>query len=73
MVHLWQHHRGTPGRGRYHNQEWAEKMIEIGLMPTDTGKPGGRITGDHMADPISVHPGIPQAARHGLLDVPKGV
>ena len=25
MAHLWQHHHGKPGRGRYHNQEWAER------------------------------------------------
>lgn len=50
MAHLWQQHFGEPGRGRYHNQEWGAKMEEIGLMPSATGKPGGRKTGDHMAD-----------------------
>lgn len=50
MVHLWQHHFGDPGRGRYHNKQWAQKMISIGLMPSSTGKPGGKTTGDHMAD-----------------------
>lgn len=50
MTHLWQQHRGKPGRGRYHNQEWAEKMEAIGLMPSSTGQPGGARTGDHMAD-----------------------
>ena len=50
MCHLWQHHHGTPGRGRYHNPQWADKMEAIGLMPSSTGKPGGRRTGDHMAD-----------------------
>ena len=25
-------------------------MIEIGLMPSDTGKPGGKIVGQHMGD-----------------------
>lgn len=50
MVHLWQAHFGSPGRGRYHNQEWAAKMIEIGLMPTDTGKVGGKTTGQKMSD-----------------------
>lgn len=48
MVHLWQHHYGTPGRGRYHNRQWAEKMKSLGLQPTDTGKPGGRELGDQM-------------------------
>jgi predicted SprT family Zn-dependent metalloprotease len=54
MCHLWQHHHGKPGRGRYHNPEWANKMEFIGLMPSSTGKPGGRRVGDHMADyPVS--------------------
>lgn len=46
MVHLWQHHEGTPGRGRYHNREWAAKMKAIGLQPTDTGMEGGQETGE---------------------------
>ncbi len=49
-THLWQSHFGTPGRGRYHNAEWAEKMESIGLMPSSTGQPGGRRVGDQMAD-----------------------
>jgi predicted SprT family Zn-dependent metalloprotease len=48
MVHLWQHHFGKPGRGRYHNKEWADKMQSIGLQPTSTGKDGGAETGDVM-------------------------
>ena len=48
MVHLWQHHFGKPGRGRYHNTEWAEKMKAIGLQPSSTGKDGGEETGDVM-------------------------
>jgi len=50
MAHLWQSHFGSPGRSRYHNGEWADKMEAIGLMPSSTGKPGGRRTGDRMAD-----------------------
>lgn len=50
MAHLWQHHFGKPGRGRYHNVEWADKMESIGLMPSSTGKPDGKKTGDSMAD-----------------------
>ena len=52
MTHLWQHHYGKPGRGRYHNKEWGDKMECIGLMPSHTGKPGGRRTGDKMSDYI---------------------
>lgn len=50
MAHQWQYHFGKPGRGRYHNDEWAAKMQALGLMPSSTGKPGGKRTGDCMAD-----------------------
>lgn len=50
MCHLWQHHNGTPSRTGYHNKEWAAKMEEIGLMPSNTGKPGGKKTGQKMSD-----------------------
>lgn len=45
MVHL--HHQivGKPGKNRYHNKEWAGLMKAIDLMPTDTGKKGGKETG----------------------------
>jgi len=49
MAHLWQHHFGRPSRGRYHNLQWAEKMHEIGLEPSDTGKPEGKKTGDSVS------------------------
>ena len=49
MVHLQQHHFGKPGRGRYHNKEWATMMDVVGLCPSDTGKEGGNRTGDHMS------------------------
>lgn len=48
MAHLWQHHFGKPSRSGYHNKEWAEKMKEIGLMPSNTGAPGGKETGQQM-------------------------
>ena len=49
MVHLWQHHHGTPGRGGYHNRQWAEKMKQVGLYPSSTGAGGGKETGDSMS------------------------
>src|SRR3954463_4393358 len=48
MAHLWQHHFGKPGRRGYHNREWAAKMREIGLIPTATGEPGGKETGEKV-------------------------
>lgn len=50
QCHIWQHEFGTPSRGGYHNQEWADKMLSIGLIPSTTGKPGGKMTGQHMSD-----------------------
>lgn len=50
MCHIWQHHFGSPGRTAYHNKEWGDKMESIGLMPSSTGKPGGKRTGEKMAD-----------------------
>lgn len=50
MVHLWQYQYGTPSQKSYHNREWAEKMEQIGLMPSDTGRIGGKKIGQHMAD-----------------------
>lgn len=47
MVHLWQEHFGKPGRGRYHNKEWAEKMKSIGLHPENIENPK-RETGDRV-------------------------
>ncbi|SDE99634.1 SprT-like domain-containing protein [Rhodospira trueperi] len=49
MTHLWQRVYGTPGRARYHNREWAAKMKAIGLHPSTTGAPGGKETGERMA------------------------
>jgi predicted SprT family Zn-dependent metalloprotease len=48
MVHLWQHHFGKTSRAGYHNREWAAKMHEVGLIPTDTGDLGGKETGQKV-------------------------
>ena len=49
MAHVWQQEYGHPGRGRYHNREWAAFMYSIGLMPSTTGEPGGAVTGDRVS------------------------
>ncbi len=51
MCHVWQDHFGTPGRGRYHNKEWAEKMKAVGLQPYNTKNPD-RETGDTVTHKI---------------------
>jgi predicted SprT family Zn-dependent metalloprotease len=48
MCHLWQYDFGKPSRTNYHNKEWAQKMEGIGLMPSNTGKEGGKKTGQGM-------------------------
>lgn len=48
MVHMWQHVFGTPKK-THHDKEWANKMEEIGLMPSSTGAPGGKRTGRRVS------------------------
>lgn len=48
QVHLWQHHFGTVSK-THHNKEWAEKMEELGLMPSSTGAEGGKRTGRRVS------------------------
>lgn len=50
MCHLWQHEFGKPSRTGYHNKQWSHKMESCGLMPSDTGKEGGNMTGQKMSD-----------------------
>lgn len=50
MCHLWQNHFGNESRRTYHNKEWGNKMISIGLMPSNTGKVGGKKTGQQMME-----------------------
>jgi hypothetical protein len=52
MCHLWQHHFGKRPSRCYHDKQWAAKMVEIGLIPSDTGKPGGKQTGQKVGDYI---------------------
>jgi hypothetical protein len=52
MVHHWQHHFGTRSPANPHNQEWANKMLAVGLHPSHTGLPGGKKTGRSMNDYI---------------------
>ncbi len=52
MVHLWQHHFGDPSIRTFHNTQWANMMEHVGLMPSDTGEPGGKRVGQKMGDYI---------------------
>lgn len=50
MCHLWQFEYGKPSVKTYHNKEWANKMESIGLIPSSTGREGGKKTGQLMND-----------------------
>lgn len=50
MCHEWQHYYGKSGKNGYHNSEWANKMFDVGLMPSSTGRVGGEKTGYKMND-----------------------
>lgn len=49
MAHAWQDHFGKPPTRCYHDKQWAAKMKEIGLHPSDTAKPGGKETGPSVS------------------------
>ena len=53
MVHLWQHHYGEASRAGYHNREWSRRMLEVGLVPSSTGEPGGKQVGQKMTHYIA--------------------
>jgi predicted SprT family Zn-dependent metalloprotease len=68
MVHAWQHHFGKPGRLRYCNRAWAAQMRRIGLIPTDTGQPGGKETGQRMSCYVEQGGAFEHACRAFLAD-----
>ncbi len=70
MAHLWQHHYGKPSRTRYHNKQWAAKMREIGLIPTATGEPGGKETGQKMTHLIEENGRFASAVQTLLAEHP---
>lgn len=49
MVHAWRHGLPKPPRNGYHDAVWADKMEELGLMPSDTAAPGGARRGYKMS------------------------
>lgn len=45
MCHLYCEVNGKNNVKGYHSKQWAEKMEDVGLLPTSTGKAGGKKTG----------------------------
>jgi predicted SprT family Zn-dependent metalloprotease len=54
MCHLWQYDYNVANDlkfvGGYHDKEFAKKIESIGLMPSSTGMPNGKKTGQKMSD-----------------------
>lgn len=50
QIHLKQFLYGKPSKRSYHNSEFALFMREVGLIPSHTGRPKGRETGEKMSD-----------------------
>lgn len=69
MCHLWQEDLGAcPPRRCYHNAEWSEKMISIGLIPSTTAAPGGKQTGGRMSHYVDVNGPFVQLAKPWLKE-----
>jgi hypothetical protein len=49
QAHCWEVVNGSAPKRHYHNKIWAQKMMDIGLMPSSTGAVGGKVTGTHMS------------------------
>jgi hypothetical protein len=58
-----------PRRG-YHDRQWAGKMLTIGLTPTATGEPGGKMTGQKVTHLITENGPFANAAAALLRDHP---
>lgn len=54
MTHLEQQEYGTPGKKGHHNKAWVKLMERVGLIPSDTGEPGGKQTGRKMTHYINL-------------------
>lgn len=49
MCHVWQYRCTEKAKAKsYHDKVWGRKMEEIGLMPSATGHPGGKKTGQRV-------------------------
>lgn len=67
MCHLEQAHFGKTSRGGYHNKQWGDLMKAVGLIPSNTGAPGGKETGQKMTHYIESN-GAFQTKTQALVD-----
>jgi predicted SprT family Zn-dependent metalloprotease len=70
MTHCEQAHFGKPSRNGYHNREWADLMVRVGLMPSDTGAPGGKRTGQRVSHFIIPDGAFAQAIASRSFTIP---
>lgn len=74
MCHLWRHdlgplnRKGGRGAGGYHDAVWADRMEALGLMPSNTGEPGGRRLGFQMTHYMIEGGPFARACREFLAD-----
>lgn len=67
MCHAWRFHCvDKPCRGGYHDKLWGQKMEAVGLMPSHTGRAGGKKTGQKVSHYI-IPDGLFQDAVYELL------
>jgi predicted SprT family Zn-dependent metalloprotease len=68
MCHLWHAHFGKPSRNGYHNKAWGDRMELLGLMPSNTGQPGGKKTGQQMTHYVIAGGDFERATRELLAE-----
>jgi predicted SprT family Zn-dependent metalloprotease len=66
MTHLEQQEYGTPGSKGNHNREWVGLMERVGLIPSNTGEPGGKQTGRQMTHYVEAG-GAFEVSMHKLI------
>jgi len=49
MVHFWHFIDGDAPSNGHHDKKWGKMMEEIGLMPSASGREGGKRTGKNMS------------------------
>lgn len=68
MAHVWRHYTHGIVKNGYHDKQWAQKMEEIGLMPSHNGQQLGKKTGARMSHYI-IEDGKFDIVSKRLLDV----
>ncbi len=68
MTHLEQQEFGKPSKNGHHNKEWVGLMERVGLIPSNTGAPGGKQTGRQMTHYVEAG-GPFEAATKELIDL----